>query len=166
MFWRMTQSQFDNLRRMMLDFNNIQYHEKNPNPRIEQFNRIKPFIASRTGGVIEFDTVFTTLMTKEGGGHLPSDINNLTIRQYYLAFKRVEFNKAHDTTILFKTVDSKDGVKIVDWFKSSRVTEGGDKEYGSVDELKKGNAFLNGGRTSKGEFDTTGMKNIKSHPKK
>jgi len=106
-YWKMSQDDFDNFRKLILDFNHIYYYEKNPNPVIERYNKAKNFLASRKGGTIEFDTVFSTLMVSSGGGHLPEEINNLTIRQFYLAFKRVEFSKAHQTTTLFKTVDSK-----------------------------------------------------------
>lgn len=140
-YWSITQGEFDDLRRLILDFNHVPYHEKNSNPEIERGNQRKNHIASAKGGVIEFDTVYSTLMTKEGGGYLPEEINNLTMRQFYLAFNRVEFNKANEMTILFKTVDSKDSIKVIDWNKSFREKED-EIIYGSIEDIKKNNVFL------------------------
>jgi len=139
--WTISQEEFDRIRKLILELNNITHQEKNPNEEIERFNKMKNFMNRAKGGVLEFDTIYSTLMTKEGGGLLPSEINSLTMRQFYLAFKRVEFNKAHDVTTLFKTVDSKDTIKIVDWNQSSREEEQV-IEFDSLDDLKKNNGFM------------------------
>lgn len=133
-YWTLTKSELDDLRKLILDFNHIQYYEKNPNPEIEKFNRLSRNHASVKSGTIDFDTVFSTLMTKEGGGYLPSQINNLTIRQFYLAFKRVEYNKANEMTILFKTVDAKGDIEIVDWNRSFREAEE-DNTFENLDDM-------------------------------
>lgn len=140
-YWSISQNEFDDFRRLILDFNHIPYHEKNPNPEIERGNRRKQIINAVKGGMIEFDTVFSTLMTKEGGGYLPEQINNLTIRQFYLGFNRIEFNKANEMTVLFKTVDAKDKIEIIDWNKSFREKED-EMIYSSIEDIKKNNVFL------------------------
>ena len=64
--------------------------------------------------------MFTSLMAI---GHKPHDINDFTLCQFYSAFKRIQYFKAHETTTLFKTVDSKNRIDIIEWFTSSEKTD-------------------------------------------
>lgn len=137
-YWSLNESDFDTLRKLILDFNHIPYHEKNPNEEIEKFNRIKTHIASVKGGLIEFDTIYSTLMTKEGGGLSPDEINNLTMRQFFLAFHRIEYIKGNEMTILFKTVDSKGELEVIDWNRSFRNKE----EDNTFESLEQANAYM------------------------
>jgi len=142
LFFTMSQSEFDDLRILILDLNSVSYRIANPNKEIDKFDRIKQKIAERQGRIITFDTMFSTLMTKEGGGHLPEEILGFTMRQFVQAFKRVEFIKRNEATTLFKTVDTNNQIEIVDWFKSTEEVEEKQKTYKSIDDIKKSNAFI------------------------
>jgi hypothetical protein len=109
-----SQVEFDELRRLILSFNRIEYREKNPNPEIERGFKMKEWLASKKGNVITFDSMYTSLCVNSK----PHDINDYTLSQFYGSFKRLEMFKLYDTTTLYKTVDSKDKVKVVEWFKS------------------------------------------------
>jgi len=141
LFSTMSQTDFDELRFLILDFNSISYRKVNPNPEIDKFDQHKYTIAQANGKVITFDTMYTTLMTKEGGGHLPWNIPEFTIRQFVHSFKRVEFVKGNETTTLYKTVDSENKVEVVNWFKSTMEEQKEEKSYKSKEDLKKSNAF-------------------------
>ena len=39
----------------------------------------------------------------------------MTLKQFYSVFKRIEYFKSYDTTTLYKTVDTKDSIKVIDW---------------------------------------------------
>ena len=140
--WTMAFSDWDRLRKLILDFNDIYYHEANPNPEIERYNKMKQFLAMKKGGTIEFDAMYSLLMTKEGGGHQPSEINEWTYRQFNSAFKRIQFNKAHEVTTLFKTVDTQNSIEIVEYYKTFREEDNTGQSFESVEDLKKTNAFL------------------------
>lgn len=56
----------------------------------------------------------------------PHDVNDLTMYQFYALFNRLQFFKSYDTSTLYKTVDAKDKVKVIEWFKSTREKEGRD----------------------------------------
>jgi len=141
LFSTMSQTDFDELRFLILDFNSISYRKINPNEEIDRFDRNKYLIAQAKGQMISFDTMYTTLMTKEGGGHLPWNLPEFTIRQFVHAFKRVEFVKGSEITTLYKTVDSENKVEVVNWFKSTMKEEKEEKSYKSKEDLKKSNAF-------------------------
>ena len=144
LFSTMSQTDFDDLRFLILDFNSISYRKVNPNPEIDKFDRNKFHMAQAKGQVISFDTMYTTLMTKEGGGHLPWDIIEFTIRQFVHCFKRVEFVKGNEVTTLYKTVDSENKIEVINWFKSTMREEREEKSYESIDALRNsGVAFSN-----------------------
>jgi hypothetical protein len=134
--WTMGFSDWNRLRKLILDFNDIYYHEANPNSEIERYNKMKQFLAMKKGGTIEFDAMYSLLMTKEGGGHQPSDINEWTYRQFNSAFKRIQFNKAHEVTTLFKTVDTQNSIEIVEYYKTFRE-EDNERLFNSIDEISK-----------------------------
>lgn len=141
-FYTMGQEEFDTLRELILDFNSIPYRRVNPNEDIDRFDRMKYIIAQRKGQVVDFDAMYSTLMTKEGGGHNPWDINEFTMRQFSHAFKRVEYVKGNEVTTLYKTVDTDNRVEVVAWFKSALEEENEERSYGSIDDLRKSNAFM------------------------
>lgn len=151
--WTMGFSDWNKLRRLILDFNDVYYREANPNPKIERYNKMKDYMNSQKGSTIEFDAMYSLLMTKEGGGHQPSEINEWTYRQFSSAFKRIQFTKAHEVTTLFKTVDTKDSIDIVEYYKTFREEET-EVLYGSVDEIKRTNVFMaNKKGTKKGDYE-------------
>ena len=135
-FVTMTQTEFDELRELILKFNGIQYYKRHPNPEVEKFN-IMERLNKRKGasGGIEFDAVYALLMTREGGGHKPHDINDFTILQFYSAFNSIQNQKNHDATILFKTIDPK--IEIVEYFQTIREKKDDGLVYNSIEELRK-----------------------------
>jgi len=141
-YWKMTSREFKEFRKLILDYNAINYYERNPNPEIEKFNLIKFYIAQKKGQNITFDIIYTTLMSGLGGGHSGEHINNMTTRQFYHLFKRIEFIRMNEITTLYKTVDTKDAIKVIEWSSPIEKDNNGDKEFSSVEELKRKNAFL------------------------
>jgi len=136
-FWEINTNEFNNLRKLVLDFNDIFLYEANPNPEIERYNRMKSYMAFKKGKLLVFDTIFTTLMSGIGGGHSVDDINNMTIRQFHSLYKRIEFIKAYDTTTLYKTVDTKGDIEIVGWDMPIDVEDKSETEYKDISQLKK-----------------------------
>ena len=135
-FETMQQVEFDELRELILKYNGIQFYKRHPDPEIERFN-VMERVAKRRGSSsgIEFDAVYALLMTREGGGHKPHDINDFSILQFYSAFNSIQNQKNHDATILFKTVDPK--IEIVEYFQSIREKKEDGLVYNSIDELRK-----------------------------
>lgn len=131
--WEMTQDEFDWFRRLILAFNGVEYAETNPNPEIQKFNIMKSIINRSKGAQITFDAIVSSIGV--GCGLKPHDIADFSLYQLYAYFKRLEFFKMYDTTTLYKTVDSKDSIKVIDWFKSAREKEE-DKLYENVEQLK------------------------------
>ena len=136
--WEMTQEDFDSFRKLILAFNGIEFIEKNQNPEIQKFNIMKNIIGKSKGSEITFDAVVSSVGV--GCGLKPHDIVDFSIYQLYSYFKRLEFFKMYDTTTLYKTVDSKDSIKVIDWFKSAREKEE-EKLYDNIEQLKA-NAFF------------------------
>lgn len=131
--WQMTQSEFDDFRKLILAFNGVEFVEANPNPEIQKFNVMKSIINRSKGSQVTFDSIVTSVAV--GGGFRPHDIVDFTLYQLHAYFKRIEFFKMYDTTTLYKTVDAKDSIKIIDWFKSAKDKEE-EKLYGDVSDLK------------------------------
>lgn len=134
-----SQKEWDDFRKMILDYNGISYIDWNPNPKIRYFQRLEIFYNQRTGKSVDFDAIYTSLITV---GHKPHDINDFTLYQFYQAFHRLQAFKMYDTTTLYKTVDSKGTIEVIDWFKSSREKKE-EKSYVSMDDLKKEKEQLN-----------------------
>jgi len=123
-FWIMQQTEFDELRELILAYNGIQYYKKSQDPELERFNIMERVMKKqKSAGGIEFDAVYALLMTREGGGHKPHDINDFTVLQFYSAFSSIQNQKNHDATILFKTVDPK--IEIVEYFQSLKAKDDG-----------------------------------------
>lgn len=121
-FWTMQQTEFDELRELILRFNGIQFYKKSQDPDIERFNIMERIMKKqKSAGGIEFDAVYALLMTS--AGHKPHDINDFTVLQFYSAFSSIQNQKNHDATILFKTVDPK--IEIVEYFQSLKAKEDG-----------------------------------------
>lgn len=135
-FETMQQTEFDELRELILKYNGIQYYKRHQDPEIEKFNLMERLAKKKgSAGGIEFDAVYALLMTREGGGHKPHDINDFTILQFYSAFNSIQNQKNHDATILFKTVDPK--IEIVEYFQTIREKKEDGIAYNSVEELRK-----------------------------
>ena len=133
------QEQFDNLRKLILSYNGIEFVETNPNPEIQRFNRMKLLINKSKGAHIDFDSMYTSICV--GLCMKPHDVNDLTMYQFYALFNRLQFFKSYDTSTLYKTVDAKDKVKVIEWFKSTKEKEE-ETLYNSTEDLKKANVFM------------------------
>lgn len=131
--WEMGQDEFDWFRKLILAFNGVEYTEANPNPEIQKFNIMKSIISRSKGSQVTFDAIVSSVGV--GCGLKPHDIADFSLYQLYAYFKRLEFFKMYDTTTLYKTVDSKDSIKVIDWFKSAREKEEA-QLYESVEQLK------------------------------
>ena len=135
-----TQSEFDDLRKLILQFNSIQVREKSQDKEVERYNVLRELMNKAKGKSIDFEAQYTCLCAI---GHKPHDINDFTLSQFFGTFKRIELFKLYDTTTLYKTVDSKDKVEIIEWYKSFKDKDEG-ITYDSVDDLATNNPFLRG----------------------
>jgi len=136
------QDEFDDLRKLILEYNAIPYKKKSQNSEIEKFNLMKEWMDRKKNGTIDFDSIYTSV-AKEFGLK-PHDINDLTLLQFFRYFKRIEIFKNYETSTLFKTVDSKDQIKIINWYQSVYDEIENEKVYNSIEELKSVNVFTNG----------------------
>jgi hypothetical protein len=130
-----TQSDFDSFRNAVLDFNGIDRVEWNPNPELRRFQRLEQHFNKMSGRSVDFDAMFTSLMAI---GHKPHDINDFTLYQFNSAFKRLQMFKMYDTTTLYKTVDAKGRIEIIEWFKTTKDkdNEKSEIEYDSLEAIQ------------------------------
>lgn len=129
-----SQSDFDEFKKQILDYNRINYIEWNPNPLLRRYQKMDLFAKKAINGSIDFDAIYTSLMCV---GHSPHNINDYSLAQFYGAFTRLQLFKQYDTTTLYKTVDSSGKLEIVEWFKSALdKKDSGDKDW---DEIQKEN---------------------------
>ncbi len=132
-------SEFESFRRLVLRYNGIIVEEPNPNPQIRQFQMFKKKMNESRGSVIDFETVFTSLVV--GCGMSVTEVNELTLYAFYSIFSRLQLFQQHDDTVLFKTVDAKGDIEVIDAFKCLGRED--DKHYfDNVEQLKQGNVFM------------------------
>lgn len=136
-----SQQDFDDFRMLILDYNGIDYIVWEKNPELRYFQKLKLYYNNATGKTVNFDSMFTSLVAT---GHKPHDINDFTLNQFYSSFKRLQFFKAHDTTTLYKTVDSKNKIDVVEWFAPSKESTA-DKGDKTIDEIVSDNKHFSNG---------------------
>lgn len=130
---RVNKDNFDYFRELVMKMNGIPEEETSPNPEIQQWiDREKRF--KQEGGNINFTDIVSSVVVGTGASY--QQVNDYTLFQLYMTFKRITQFKAYDTSTLFSTVAS-DSVDIESWAKNIPV----------VDREKLG--------ISKDEFDKT-----------
>lgn len=133
--------EFLELKSKILQFNGIKPKKKSKNPEIEKYNKMREFLMKSKNGDVDFSAMYTSMIAF--CGLKPHDINDFSLHQFFEVFKRLEMGKAFDTTTLFKTVDSKDKIKIINWYQSTLIEkESNGQIFNSLDDLKgAGNIF-------------------------
>lgn len=109
-----TSEEFDEYINIIRDVNNIKYEPTSPNPEIERRNNLKRKLESMKSENITFEDMFTSVCV--GLSKLPSEVNTMTIYDFYKIFARIGQFKNYDTSTLFATVSKE--AKIETWYKS------------------------------------------------
>jgi hypothetical protein len=134
-----SQEDFDTFRLLILDYNGIDYVVWKKNKELRYHQKLEMMYNQATGKAVDFDAMFTSLTAI---GHKPHDINDFTLSQFYSTFKRIQFFKAHETSTLFKTVDSKNKVEIIEWFTSSKSDKKDDNDKFLDDVVQSNKQFI------------------------
>jgi|LGOV01.1.fsa_nt_gb hypothetical protein len=102
--------EWDKFRKYVLAFNGIVTKDESGDAEIQRFNNLSNALKESKGDSINYESTYSTIMAFNG--YRPDEINNLTIYQFNALFHRIMAIKNYDTSVLFKTVDSKGTVKI------------------------------------------------------
>ncbi len=104
---------WDKFRKFILAFNGIVTKDESGDAEIQRFNNLSNAMKEAKGDTINFESTYTTIMAFSG--YDIDKINNLTLYQFNTLFHRIMAFKNYDTSVLFKTVDSKGSIKITSW---------------------------------------------------
>lgn len=118
--------EFESIKSIIKDMNNISTEKINPNPEIQRFIDIKKQLDKRKGGEINFESIYTSVYLEIG-----KDIEELSIFNLHTLFNRISAYKNYDTTTLFATVSEKSNIE--SWYKPMKVESS--KEEMSMNEL-------------------------------
>jgi len=118
MFYKITKNdkKWNEFRKYILSFNGIIFKDESGDSEIQRFNNLSNALKESKGDSINFESMFTSIMAFTGGCQ-PDIINNYTLYQFHAVFNRIMCGKNYDTSVLFKTVDSKGSIKITSWAK-------------------------------------------------
>lgn len=100
---------------------------ENPNPVIARLDKIKRQMDA--GGIsIDFDTMYSSIWV-----HIGQEPCDITLYQFKELFYRISMLKSYETSTLFKTVDTKNDIKIQNWY-DNRVKD--TKKYVDINKMK------------------------------
>lgn len=122
---------FDEYINIIRDINGVKYEPASSNPEIERRNQMKRRLDAMKGENITFEDMFISVCV--GLQKLPSEVNKMTIFNFYKIFAGIGQFKNYDTSTLFATVSSE--VKIEPWYKSTEVKK--EQAYITEDQLEK-----------------------------
>lgn len=109
---------FEYYRRLIAKMNNVNLPETNPNPEIQA--ALERAAKTKSNGEnINFTTMVTSVVVGSGVDY--SKINEMTVFQLNMTFKRIMGFKDYDTSTLFATVADK--AEIQNWFKNYPLSE-------------------------------------------
>lgn len=123
-----TDEEFDYYRDLIITMNNIPVVKENPNPEIEEYNRLERELAAMESGNITFKSIYTSVWAFVG-----EEPYNMTLYKMYALFNRISCFKNSDATTLFRTVSNE--VKTQHWYEDTKPTTR-DKTM-TMEELEK-----------------------------
>ncbi|PAV30167.1 hypothetical protein CIL05_06785 [Virgibacillus profundi] len=114
---KVSEQNFNYYRELIAKMNGITLPETNPNPEIQAF--LDMAAKSKSGEGIGFTTLMTSVAVGQGASY--AQINNYTVFQLNMTFRRIAGFKDYDTSTLFATVAEK--VDISNWSKNHEIAE-------------------------------------------
>jgi len=105
---------WNEFRLYMLDFYGWGSDSESGDETVRHFQKLKSYLDNVKGRAISFETMYTVVME----WYNPKDINELTVYQFKQFFNRMVKKESHRTTALFKTVDSKGDLEVVNYLES------------------------------------------------
>lgn len=124
---------FDSIRNLILDMNCIKVEEINPNQEIQRAIERSKRVKNREGENLTFEDMSSSIVAFSGKSY--SDLNEMTIYQFYMTYFRIAQIKNYDTSTLFATVSS-EKINIESWSKHIDLFAE-EKHSISHDEFKK-----------------------------
>lgn len=137
---QITEENFNDYRKLVLDMNCLKEEKVNPNPEIQAAIERSRRVKQRENEPLEFADIASSIVAASGGiGY--KDLGDMTIYQFYMTYHRIAQIKNYDTSTLFATVSS-EKINIESWSKHIDLFEE-EKHAISHDEFKKttGSAF-------------------------
>ena len=119
--------EFEYYRDLIITFNNIQYTKPNPNPEIERRNQLKRKLLEMKGGVIDFESMATSIEVVEG-----RDVGGMTVYKFSKIFDRIAQFKNYDVTILYSMFD---GREIYPWYQATQTKT--EEQYITEEQLER-----------------------------
>lgn len=110
---KIDEGNFEEIRRTILDMNNIKEESINPNPEIQRVRERSKRVKAQDSEKLTLEDIFTSLVVQLGKDF--KDIQDWTVYQFYAAYHRLGQFKQFETTSLFATVSEK--VKVERWNK-------------------------------------------------
>lgn len=126
----LSNEEFEEYRKLILEINCIPYEKPNPNPEIERYNQMKRLMQKHKGESADFESMYTSVWV--GLSQCP---DKLTLYRFNKLFARIAQFKNYNTSTLFATVSN--DVKIDMWYKAIEEQEE-EKQYITEEQLKLG----------------------------
>lgn len=124
LFMDISSEDFTSLRQIIIDVNKLPYSQKNSNKEIARFDSLRGELSNITTSM---ETAYYSVWA------LIENPDGMTLYDFYSLFERLKVIKEYDTDTLWKTVDSKDKIKIHPWFADVKK----EVELVSLDSLKR-----------------------------
>jgi hypothetical protein len=103
--------EWNNFRLFMLEFYGLSKESESGDDEVRKFAKLKRFLDEKKGRAITFEVMYTFVMQ----WYKPWEIEKLTIYQFNKFFGRMVKLENHRTTRLYKTVDSKGDIDVVNY---------------------------------------------------
>ena len=122
-----TKEEYDDLVLLIKWVHGLPVEMENPNPVIAKLDKVKKTVMSG-GQDINFDTMYSTVWIATG--NKPDD---MTLYQFQELFHRFSMIKQYETSTLFKTVDSKGTIDVMNWYENKNKDT---KKYVDIENIR------------------------------
>lgn len=122
-----TKEEYDDLVLLIKWVHGLPVEMENPNPVIAKLDKVKKTVMSG-GQDINFDTMYSTVWIATG--NKPDD---MTLYQFQELFHRFSMIKQYETSTLFKTVDSKGTIDVMNWYENKNKDT---KKYVDIEKIR------------------------------
>lgn len=123
-FYDISDKDFENLKQLAIDVNCLPFEKKNPNDEIAKFDMMRNAMNNFT---VSIESIYYSVWAFTG-----SCPDKMLMYDFYNLFKRLQLIKSYETSVIFKTIDSKGEIVIHPWFADEKK----DVKLISLDELK------------------------------
>jgi len=141
-FDKVNEDNFEFIRQLIMNMNCIKEEKQNPNSEIQKWIEKSKKFNENMAGKLDFQDIVSSVVVYMGVSY--DVVNEMTLYQLYMTFRRINAFKDYDTTTLFATV-STEKMNIESWCKCIDLFENNDDEGMSRSKYEglKGNIFGN-----------------------